>query len=446
MLDTYVRQTLLTVLCILEVGMCFKLACLVLKGERILTKMQRTGIVLGMLVIGAGLAYNRNLLFFSDQMWILVMVIMGVWSCVLLRYRLILVAELVVLYMSTVALLDFFFAFLCMSYLQGEFWQLVYYRAISWWSILIYLCARGLVFFGVIFIDRHLRSGMDLVRFQKILFPICIVVCVLVRFFRVLLMVIAERIFDMRAWSVGVALLACLLLLLFFAVFLQRSGALQDENKILRVRDELQKQKYQELETQHGESRQIIHDIRNHIALLQGLCDNQDLSAVSGYLKEMAGMFSSKVSKEWTSDDVLNIILNQKLQEAQASGIEMSIQSGGVLELPFQESETVSLFGNLLDNAIEACRKVESRARLIQVRIDQKPDMIYVKIVNSVEEEPVIKNGSIMTTKKDKRMHGYGLKNIRRIVEKYNGVMVMETIEYKFYIYISFFMTTGEEE
>ena len=227
MLDTYVRQTLLTVLCILEVGMCFKLACLVLKGELILTKMQRTGIVLGMLVIGAGLAYNRNLLFFSDQMWILVMVIVGVWSCVLLRYRLILVAELVVLYMSTVALLDFFFAFLGMSYLQGEFWHLVYYRAISWWSILIYLCARGLVFFGVIFIGRHLRSGMDLVRFQKILFPICIVVCVLVRFFRVLLMVIAERIFDMRAWSVGVALLACLLLLLFFAVFLYFVGMVE---------------------------------------------------------------------------------------------------------------------------------------------------------------------------------------------------------------------------
>lgn len=446
MLDICVRQILLTVLCILEVWMCFRTACLVLKGERILTKMQRTGIVLGSLVIGLALGYNRNLLFFSDGIWILIMACVGIWTCVLIRYRLVLVVETVVLYLSAVALLDFFFSFLCMSYLRESFWYQVYYRTISWWTILIFICTRGVVFGIFLYINKHLSSGSDMVSFWKILLPVCIIMCVLVRFFRILLLVIAESVFDIRAWSVGIALLSCLILLLFFVLFLQKSGALQDENKVLRVRDDLQKRRYQELEEQHGESRRVIHDIRNHIMLLQGLCEKQDLSGISGYLKEMAGMFQASTSNRWTNNDILNIILNQKLQEAQNADIKMKIQSIGYLRMPFDESEMVSLFGNLLDNAIEACRKVQSRERLIEIRIDQKQDMIYLKVINSVEEEPVIKNNHIVSTKRDKKAHGYGLKNIRRIVDKYDGVMVMETSDYKFYIYISFFMTVGEEE
>lgn len=85
-------------------------------------------------------------------------------------------------------------------------------------------------------------------------------------------------------------------------------------------------------------------------------------------------------------------------------------------------TDVYSLFGNAIDNAIEALLKVESEEkRIIQMSIRAKGKIIYVNIDNYSEKNIEFKNGMPVTTKSDDKYHGFGLKSIRYITEKYGG-------------------------
>lgn len=78
------------------------------------------------------------------------------------------------------------------------------------------------------------------------------------------------------------------------------------------------------------------------------------------------------------------------------------------------------LYGNLLDNAIEACRKLPEAGRFIRIENKYVSGRLLLVVTNSKENE---KNKHLKTTKKDTYTHGYGIASVRRVVEKYNGVV-----------------------
>ena len=87
-----------------------------------------------------------------------------------------------------------------------------------------------------------------------------------------------------------------------------------------------------------------------------------------------------------------------------------------------KQSDIYSLFGNAIDNAIEAVERIEDdEKRCIIVRVKKSRGMVLVHIENYYNGELSFKGGLPQTTKKDKRYHGFGMKSIRMIVEKYHG-------------------------
>ena len=89
-----------------------------------------------------------------------------------------------------------------------------------------------------------------------------------------------------------------------------------------------------------------------------------------------------------------------------------------------KESDTCSLLGKLLDNAIEACMRMDDNAdKWISVKIENQKQLLFIKIENSVNEAPVMEKGKPVSVKKDKMRHGYGLKNVERILNKYDGTI-----------------------
>ena len=92
-------------------------------------------------------------------------------------------------------------------------------------------------------------------------------------------------------------------------------------------------------------------------------------------------------------------------------------------ELEFMQPMDISaLFGNALDNAIESVKKISDRQkRLIHVSVARQKNFLRIKVENCYEGDLEFENGMPKTTKQDKRYHGYGMKSIRKIVEKYNG-------------------------
>ena len=87
-----------------------------------------------------------------------------------------------------------------------------------------------------------------------------------------------------------------------------------------------------------------------------------------------------------------------------------------------------TLMGNALDNAIEATEKLPENQRFVSVKIQNKVGMTLVEISNPINQELNIVEGKLHTTKKDKEAHGFGMRSMKEIVKRYDGIL-----EYKIY-------------
>ena len=142
--------------------------------------------------------------------------------------------------------------------------------------------------------------------------------------------------------------------------------------------------------------------------------------------------------ERWTRIRNLDILLSEKKKEANLENIRFQIEADVLQSLPFKETETSVLFGNLLDNAIEACKKMKTETRWIRVEIRQRKGFLFFTIANSIGKRPQEKDGEFVSDKEDKKVHGYGLKSIRRIVKKYDGSFQCDVVEEEVKISISF--------
>ena len=108
---------------------------------------------------------------------------------------------------------------------------------------------------------------------------------------------------------------------------------------------------------------------------------------------------------------------------AEARGIEVRFAVNDLSALPFDQADLTVLLANLLDNAIEACEKCP-QPRSIEVRALQEESFFFSVRNTSLPVD--IQDGHIPTTKPDPRLHGFGLPNVKAIVEKYHGTCAMQ--------------------
>ena len=102
------------------------------------------------------------------------------------------------------------------------------------------------------------------------------------------------------------------------------------------------------------------------------------------------------------------------------------------------DTDIYSLFGNMIDNAIEAVKHFEPGKRTIGLSVKNVKNFVVVNIYNRFEGDLSFENGLPLTTKQNRPFHGYGLKSIRNIVEKYNGNMRISTDNHVFSLTIVF--------
>lgn len=168
------------------------------------------------------------------------------------------------------------------------------------------------------------------------------------------------------------------------------------------------------------ESTQIMrHDIKEQLDALRAMIDDG-----SGEAKRFAGRLEALARElyftEYTDNRVLNLLLNRKLKECHDKGIELYISSGGAKVGSIPELETVAIFSNLINNAMESCMK--SKEKNIFIDFSTLNDAFAaVKIENNCDEPPKLQNGRLMTQKSDGVPHGIGMKSAERAVTGCGG-------------------------
>src|SRR5699024_8397577 len=123
-----------------------------------------------------------------------------------------------------------------------------------------------------------------------------------------------------------------------------------------------------------------------------------------------------------TGNDFLNSIINEKYKEAASKGIEFDVQIDFSNISFIAPIDICTLFSNAIDNAIEACEKITNQGQKgMRIKARKIRNFLTIAFENTNGEKLLIENEEIVTTKKDKQNHGFGLNNIKRAVEKYEG-------------------------
>ena len=156
------------------------------------------------------------------------------------------------------------------------------------------------------------------------------------------------------------------------------------------------------------------------------------------YLNELSRDMLDYNYQIWTGNHMLDMILNQKEKEAEKQKTQMQISTEVFTTLPFSDREIISLFGNLLDNALEACEQIKEGERWIHIKMKKKNQLLYIEIVNAAKNTG-IQTDENFVSKKDGMLHGYGMKNIRDIVEQYNGMFQCKSQEDRFEVVITIY-------
>lgn len=164
------------------------------------------------------------------------------------------------------------------------------------------------------------------------------------------------------------------------------------------------------------------HDIKNHLTALAAYLEGN--KPALDYLNEFGVTVHSFSLPCQSGILALDALINEKYLLAKSSDIRMEVRLHKLRAKGVDPSDLCTIVGNALDNAIEGCKKVEGE-RVIKARIAETLDDVIIVVHNSVSPE---QDGQtdFKTTKKNKKIHGFGLKNIKRVLEKYNGLYMIK--------------------
>ncbi len=176
------------------------------------------------------------------------------------------------------------------------------------------------------------------------------------------------------------------------------------------------------------------HDIKHQIRELgaSGTVNPDTLQE----LEDAVSIYDSLVK---TGNEALDVILTEKSLLCNKQHIEFScIADGSKLDF-MREEDIYALFGNIIDNAIEAVEKAAPDRRVIDLQIMSTGEVVHIRESNYYEGEIVMENGLPRTSKGDRFNHGFGMRSIRTITERYRGTLNIEIQENLFNLYIVLF-------
>ncbi|MCL1788340.1 MAG: GHKL domain-containing protein [Defluviitaleaceae bacterium] len=160
------------------------------------------------------------------------------------------------------------------------------------------------------------------------------------------------------------------------------------------------------------------HDVKLHLSTLRGYAVGNKPEEAAAYLDGLLGDITKGDAYSSTGHTAIDSIINHKLRYAAAQNIKLEVDIFSPPVINADVADLVVILGNLLDNALDAVAKVENKT--ISLALKFTKSNLFIKVDNTFDGEVKYVNNIIATRKTDGD-HGYGLKNIRKAVERYNG-------------------------
>lgn len=215
----------------------------------------------------------------------------------------------------------------------------------------------------------------------------------------------------------GILLTLTILVILLYA----NNKKEKETRKLIEIHNDLITERFDDLNKIYIMNSTLFHDTKHHFKLLYEFVLNKNYQELENYIKILVEKESEYVQKRWTGNQIVDIILNSKISDMNEKEIDYEINVEFPKTTSILSKDICIILSNLLDNAIEACEKCNNK-KYIKVGMKRVNKMIILKIENTyVGNEEKFNFG--FTTKKEKNLHGWGLKSVEETIKKYNGTL-----------------------
>lgn len=416
-----------------EIFLCFRVLLGIYKKDS--TKVEKFMILLACGILASIEAINRNIRLYSIILIVFLIITISIIFKLLCKVKFLSTLLYAALYCFSLALMDLFIIFtmgivLC----EGNF-GIIIGRKNSLERILALFLARFLMLLVYVllvkvreYISKKYINALLIILFAEVLG---------VFYFQSIYA--GDSISDL-AKDYYAYLIIIILAIIAFAIYSIYRSSLE-ENKIVKLRNNMLEQNYEELKSYYNDSRTLFHDYKAHITLLQKYLQENQIEKARMYLDSINKPLSDLEKKICTGNNAIDLVINYKLSEVKEKEIDIKydISSVDISKLCFEEGDIFVILYNLFDNAIEACEKVPKSERWIFLSLRHINDMFMICIRNSYAIQPRYENGEIVTLKKDKQFHGIGMRSVKKIVEKYEGRLEYESDKNVFEVSITLF-------
>ncbi|MEF9992721.1 MAG: GHKL domain-containing protein [Romboutsia sp.] len=206
------------------------------------------------------------------------------------------------------------------------------------------------------------------------------------------------------------------------------------QRDIMKKNMDMQYKYYINMIENQANLRQLHHDIKNHMICMKKLNENGHDN--EKYIQNIENKLIDYTNRFDSGNILLDIILNEKSKICDTEKIKLSGNINYTKCNFIELEDTCSIFSNILDNAIEACLKVNGFNKFISIEGKIIEKFFILKVENSKVNKINVKNNKFITDKKDSFSHGLGISSIKNTVEKYNGEMIINYTDDKFIIKI----------
>lgn len=221
-----------------------------------------------------------------------------------------------------------------------------------------------------------------------------------------------------------ISIIATMLIISNFVVYAVCDKIIDNGIKIRQLQDissknELDHKSYQLIKEKYEDLRIIAHDFNKYCNNIEALLTVDQNEALT-QLQHIKNKNKDLLLVEYTNNKALNLLLSQKIRECNKVEVDFQICIQEI-DLSFiKEPDVVSIFANLIDNAIESCISSENKKIFLDL-YTMNDSYIVIRVDNSADIEPVIHNGMLNTRKKNKEQHGIGMTSITKALNNYQG-------------------------
>lgn len=203
------------------------------------------------------------------------------------------------------------------------------------------------------------------------------------------------------------------------------------DKRVIQAQNRYYEKQLSVMQSSLKSTRALRHDMNNHFTAISSLASKHEVRDIVDYVSEISdsqGTYGEFVS---TGIIALDSVVNFKLQEAMQDDVEITTDILVPDQLQISAFDLTTILGNLLDNAIEGTKTLET-GRKIGIQMRCSKDQLFINIKNSFDGKLKMQGGKIITSKKDIALHGLGIENIKRSVEKYKGIFDCQVEDQEF--------------